>query len=55
MVVSEVVQDFQCRLSKSGFMRPTTHRNPMLPVDESGVLELLAPTRYRLQYDSWQR
>ena len=37
------------------FHASTTHRNPMLPVDESGVLELLAPTRYRLQYDSWQR
>ena len=37
------------------FHASTTHRNPMLPVAESGVLELRAPTRYRLQYDSWQR
>jgi len=29
-----------------------THRNPMLPLEESGVLPLRAATRYRRQYDA---
>lgn len=32
-----------------------THRKPMLPVELSGVFFVLAATRYRLQYDLWQR
>lgn len=29
-----------------------THLNPRLPVELSGVFELLAATLYRLQYES---
>ncbi len=30
-------------------------RNPMFPVELSGVFAVRAATRYRLQYDLWQR
>ena len=32
-----------------------THRKPILVVELSGVFDVRAATRYRLQYDSWQR
>lgn len=32
-----------------------TVRNPVLPVDESGVFDDRALLRYRLQYEEWQR
>jgi hypothetical protein len=32
-----------------------TVRNPVLPVDESGVFDERAALRYLLQYESWHR
>ena len=33
----------------------TTHLNPRFPVELSGVFDVRAATRYRLQYESWHR
>jgi hypothetical protein len=34
---------------------PLTQRKPIFEVELSGVFAVLAATRYRLQYEAWQR